>query len=157
MTLRLLATPLLAATLLLSALGCSRKDDPALLNTGSYKLDGTTINCQSKAFISSATSGGLSYDYLEIDLTTTPQPASGVEVLKLYYQKPAGQPTNAYILNTLELSTKGSTFGFANNVSRLNSTIGGGFAGTFSATAYRTTTAPPYSNISDGEFVDARP
>jgi hypothetical protein len=157
MNLRLLPTPLLATGLLLSTLGCSKKDDPAILSQGSYKLDGTTITCQSKAFVSSATSGGLSYDYLLVDLTTTPQPASGPETLKLYYQKPAGQPTNAYILSTIELSTKGGTFGFMSTVSTLNTTLGGGFSGTFSATAFRTGTQPPYSTISDGVFTEARP
>lgn len=157
MHLRLLATPLAAAALLLGTLGCSKKDDPTILSTGSYKLDGTARSCQTKAYISSASSGGLAYDYLEVDLTTTPAPASGAEVLKLYYQKPSGQPANAYILNGIELSTKGSVVSFSNNVSTLNTTIGNGYSGTFSATAIRSTTPPPYSSITDGVFTDARP
>jgi hypothetical protein len=85
MKLRLLSIPLLASALLLGAPGCSKKDDPATNSggTGSYKLDGTTITCQSKAYLRTATSGGMSSDYLEVDLTTTPQPASGAEALKL--------------------------------------------------------------------------
>jgi hypothetical protein len=159
MTLRLLATPLVAATLLLSTLGCSKKEDaqPTTTSTGSYKLDGAARNCQTKAYVSSSSSGGLTYDYLEVDLTTTPAPASGAEVLKLYYQKSGGQPANAYVLNGIELSAKGSTVSFANNVSTLNTTSGNGYSGTFFATAIRSTTPPPYTTISDGVFTDARP
>jgi len=157
MNLRHLATPLLATGLLLSTLGCSKKEEAAPTAMGSYKLDGTTRSCQAKAYVSSASSGGLAYDYLEVDLTTTPQPASGTEILKLYYLKPSGQPTNAYLLSSLELTAKGGTYSFGNNVSTLNSTISGGFSGTFSATASRTTTAPPYTTISDGVYTDVRP
>jgi hypothetical protein len=157
MNLRLLATPLLATGLLLSTLGCSKKEEAAPVTMGSYKLDGTTKSCQAKAYVSSATSGGLAYDYLELDLTTTPQPASGAEVLKLYYLKPSGQPTNAYILNSLELSVNNNLYSFGNNVSTLNSTTSGGFSGTFSATASRGTSAPPYTYITDGVFTDVRP
>jgi hypothetical protein len=158
MTLRLLATPVVATALLLSSLGCSKKkDDPTILSTGSYKLDGTARSCQAKAYTSSASSGGLAYDYLEIDLTTTPAPASGAEVLKLYYQKPTGQPTNAYILNALELSANGSLVSFSTNFSTLNTTIGKGYSGTFSGNANRSSPPPPYSAISDGVFTDVRP
>jgi hypothetical protein len=157
MNLRLLATPLLATGLLLSILGCSKKKEATPVAMGSYKLDGTTKNCQAKAYVSSATSGGLAYDYLEVDLTTTPQPASGTEILKLYYLKPGGQPTNAYILNSLELAVNNSLYSFGNDVSTLNATSSGGFSGTFSATASRTTSAPPYTYITDGVFTDVRP
>jgi hypothetical protein len=157
MNLRHLATPLLATGLLLSTLGCSKKEDAAPTAMGSYKLDGATRSCQAKAYVSSASSGGLAYDYLEVDLTTTPQPASGAEILKLYYLKPGGQPANAYLLNSLELTAKGGTYSFGNDASTLNTTLNGGFSGTFSATASRTTTAPPYTTISAGVYTDVRP
>jgi hypothetical protein len=157
MNLRLLATPLLATGLLLSTLGCSKKDDPTTLSTGSYKLDGTTRDCKGKAYLSSASSGGLAYDYLELDLTTTPAPTTGSEVLKLYYQKPTGQPTNAYILNSIELSTNGSLISFSNNVARLNTTMSNGYSGSFSGTADKSVPPPPYSTLSDGVFTDVRP
>jgi hypothetical protein len=159
MNLRLLATPLVATTLLLSTLACSKKEDaqPTASNNASYKLDGTARNCQAKAYVSSASSGGLTYDYLQVELTTTPAPTSGAEVLKLYYQKPGGQPTNAYVLNSIELSAKGGIVSFSNNVSTLNSTSSNGYSGTFSATALRSTPPPPYSYITDGVFTDARP
>jgi hypothetical protein len=157
MNLRTLTTPLLAATLLLSTFGCSKKEEATPVAMGSYKLDGATKSCQVKAYVSSATSGGLAYDYLEVDLATTPQPASGAEILKLYYVKPSGQPTNAYIMNAIELSVNNSLYSFGNNASTLNSTISGGFSGTFSATASRTTSPPPYSYITDGVYTDVRP
>lgn len=158
MHLRLFATPLVASSLVLSILGCSKKnDDPTTLGTGSYKLDGATRKCQAKAYVSSASSGGLTFDYLEVDLTTTPAPASGAEVLKLYYLKPGGQPANAYVLNDIELATQGSLFSFATTVSTLNTTASQGYSGTFSATANRSAPPPPYSTISDGVFTDARP
>jgi hypothetical protein len=164
MHLRLLTTPVLAIGLLFSTLACSKKDDPAAasVGTGSYKLDGTTITCQAKAYPSSATSGGLTYDYLEIDLTTTPQPASGTETLKLFFFKQGGQPSNAYQLNDFALFTKGNTtspYYFANDVTTLTAT-NGGFSGTFSAKASSPAggTAPgPYTSITAGVFTDARP
>ena len=163
MRLRLLTTPLLATSLLLSTLACSKKDDPAAaaVGTGSYKLDGSTITCQAKAYPSSATSGGLTYDYLEIDLTTTPQPASGVETLKLFFFKQGGQSSNAYQLNDVALFTKGNTtspYYFANDVTTLTPT-NGGFSGTFSAKASNPVggNAGPYTAITAGAFSDARP
>ena len=164
MRLRLLTTPLLATSLLLSTLACSKKEDPAAtsIGTGSYKLDGATIACQAKAYPSSATSGGLTYDYLEIDLTTTPQPASGAETLKLFFFKQGGQSSNAYRLNDFALFTKGNTtspYYFANDVTTLTTT-NGSFSGTFSARASSPVggTAPgPYTAITAGVFTDARP
>jgi hypothetical protein len=160
---RLLTTPLLATTLLLSTLGCSKKDDPAAasVGTGSYKLDATTITCQAKAYPSSATSGGLTYDYLEIDLTTTPQPASGAETLKLYFFKQGGQSSSAYQLNDIALFTKGNTtspYYFANQVTTLTPN-NGGFSGSFSGQASNPIggVPGPYTAITAGVFTDARP
>jgi hypothetical protein len=158
------ATPLLAATLLLGTLACSKKEDPAAasVGTGSYKLDAALINCQAKAYPSSATSGGLTYDYLEIDLTTTPQPANGAETLKLYFFKQGGQPSTAYRLNDIAFFTKGNTtspYYFANDVTTLTPTSNGGFSGSFSAKASNPVggSAGPYQAITAGVFTDARP
>lgn len=164
MRLRLLTTPILATALLFGTLACSKKDDPAAtsVGTGSYKLDGTTITCQAKAYPSTSTSGGLTYDYLEIDLTTTPQPASGAETLKLFFLKQGGQPSSAYQLNDISLFTKGNTtspYYFANDVTTLTTT-NGSFSGTFSAKAINPVggNAPgPYTAITAGVFTDARP
>ncbi|WP_055562808.1 hypothetical protein [Hymenobacter sp. AT01-02] len=158
MNLGLLATPIAAATLLLSTLGCSKKDDDAkpAVGMGSYKLDGAAKSCQVNAFTSLGTNGGLLYDYLEIDLTTTPAPATGAEVLKLYYLKPAGQPTTAYMLYDFELATNGGLYSFSSNVSTLNMAIGNRYSGTFAGTANQSTPSLPYNTITDGVFTDAR-
>jgi hypothetical protein len=154
--------PLAAVGLLLTTLGCAKKDDPAATpatGTGSYKLDNTTVTCQAKALTSSASSGGLAYDYLEVDLTTTPQPATGAETLKLYFFKPSGKPTNAFALTDITLDTKGSTYAFANDVTTLSSPSTGTFSGTFSATASAPggTVPGPYRTITAGVFANARP
>jgi hypothetical protein len=157
MKLRFLTTPLLATSLLLTTFGCAKKDDPAAtpaVGTGSYKLDNTTITCQAKALTSSASSGGLAYDYLEVDLTTTPQPASGPETLKLYFFKPGGQPANAFTLREITLDTKGSSYPFSNDVTTLTSPSTSTFSGTFSATA---SGSVPYRTITAGVFTNARP
>lgn len=163
MILRLRIMPFAATALLLSTLGCSKKDDSVASpgGTGSYKLDGNTITCQPKAYTNTTTSGGLSFDYLEIDLTTTPQPASGAETLKLYFYKQTGQPNNAYTLTDISFFTKGSMspYYFANDVTTLSSG-GNSFSGTFSAKAINpvgSTTPGPYIAITNGVFTDARP
>jgi hypothetical protein len=163
MKLRLLALPLLAAPLLLSTLGCSKKDDPVASSTGtaSYQLDAATITCQAKTYASTATSGGLTYDYLEVDLTTTPQPTTGPELLKLFFFKEGGQPNTAYRLNDLSLLTKGSTYPyyFANQVTTITPTSSGGFSGTFTAKASSPVggSPGPYSTITAGIFTNAQP
>jgi len=152
---------LATACLLFTSFGCAKKDDPAAptTGTGSYKLDNTTINCQARALTSSASSGGLAYDYLQVALTTTPQPASGAETLKLYFVKQSGQPTNAYALTDISLETKGSTYAFANDVTTLTSPGSGVFSGTFSATAstFGGTASGPYRTITAGVFTNAQP
>jgi hypothetical protein len=94
MTLRLFTTPLLAATLLLSTIGCSKKDDPQTQppSSASYVLDGQARTCQATQTTHSASG----YDFLTITLTTTPQPARGPEILYLALRRPTSQPTSAY-------------------------------------------------------------
>jgi hypothetical protein len=81
MNLRLLATPLVATTLLLSTLGCSKKEDPAakVENVASYMLDGQTKTCVASQIVSSQSP----MDYLTIRLTTVPQPSSSPETLDI--------------------------------------------------------------------------
>jgi hypothetical protein len=163
MNLRLLPTPLVAATLLLSTLGCSKKEDAQpTASTASYKLDGATITCQSKAYTSSATSGGLTTDYLQIHLTTTPEPASGTETLKLYYARQSGQGASSYVLTDATLFREGGKpkYYFATYTTTLSATSGGGFSGTFAAKNGSPAGTPPTGTnvaITDGTFTDARP
>lgn len=153
---------LLLACLLLHPLGCAKKEDAVVSNVGSYTLDGTLISCQAKATVSSSAPGNVPvYDYLEIDLTTTPEPASGPQVAKLYFLKPTGQPSSAYVALDFPLYVKGSTspYYFSNNLASFTPTSGGGFTGSFSAKIYNAAgSAPaPYFSITNGVFTDVRP
>ncbi|RZK32408.1 MAG: hypothetical protein EOO63_01435 [Hymenobacter sp.] len=155
MKLPLLATPLLAA-LLLSTSSCAKKDDPAAspaTGTGSYTLDGRAVTSKATAVVNTTrTTTGQTYDVLDVQLVTTPQPASGPETVDLVFQKPTGQPSAAYQLNTISLLNAGRTqsISYANDATTLTTTSGGGFSGTFSATATG-------SAIRSGVFTDVRP
>jgi hypothetical protein len=154
----LLAIPL--ATLLLSTLGCSKQDEPAASATGSYKLDNTTITCQATATTSTTTSG-LSVDYLLIDLVTTPQPATGIETLRLYFLKPNAASNNTYTLSDITLTNKGNLQPdfFSVNAATLTPTSSGGFSGTFSGKFINSngSTPAPYTTITNGTFTNVRP
>ena len=160
MKLHLLATPLVAATLLLSTLGCSKKEDatptPAS-NTASYKLGGVVHTCEAAAYTSS--SGGTTpTDMLSLTLLTTPEPASGKEYAILYFTKATGQPTSAYQMSSIGYFTKGSSTGvlYSNNVTSVKQTSGGGFSGTFTGT-FSSTSGQGGSAITEGVFTDVRP
>jgi hypothetical protein len=128
----------LAVTLCLGIMGCSKKEEPApVANIGSYAFitrkassqDTRQVSCQARAVLSSDSS----FDYLDITLTTTPQPASGTEFIKLSFYKHSGQPANAY--EFYESTITNSEFNghpFINKVATLVSTSDGGFSGTFS-------------------------
>jgi hypothetical protein len=98
MNLRVPTAPLtlVAATLLLSTLGCSKKDAPTPSNIGSYKLDGVLRNCSAETYGRSLVSVGYNLEELTVYLTTTPQPASGFEALKVIFTKVAGQADTTY-------------------------------------------------------------
>lgn len=70
---RLLATPLVAATLLLSTLNWAKKSAPVAspTNTGTYPLDGVVMPCQVTVSIRSGTANNLLADYLDVRLTPT--------------------------------------------------------------------------------------
>ena len=94
MKLPILTTLLLALSLLLGTSGCSKKQqDAAPATNGSYKLNGELIKCLVTAQTYSYTSGSQPIDFMDVYFTTTPQPASGEEVLTILFAKPAGQPT----------------------------------------------------------------
>ncbi|MGI4863084.1 MAG: hypothetical protein ACRYFZ_04120 [Janthinobacterium lividum] len=158
MKLRLLATPLVATTLLLSTLGCAKKEDatPTPTASGSYILDGKTINCTVKAVVQTSLAGNpaQSYDVLDVELTTTPQPASGPEKLDLYFQKQTGQSPNAYQRTAIILvnPTHPQGLSYSNGATTLSEASGlyyGGFGGV--------ATGPPSSEIKAGGFNDVRP
>lgn len=156
MKIPLLATPLLAAALLLCTTSCSKKEDPATspaAGTGSYTLDGRAVVCKATAVVSSTrTTTGQNYDVLDVQLVTTPQPQSGTETVDLIFQKPTGQPSAAYQLNYISLLNGGrlQSVAYINDVTTLAATSNGGFSGTFSATATG-------SVIRNGVFTEVRP
>ena len=158
MNLRLLATPLLSTTLLLSTLGCSKKQEttPTPAASGSYILDGKTINCTVRAFVQTSTAGTppQSYDVLDVELTTTPQPASCPEKLDLYFQKQTGQSPTYYLRTAIILVNAAHPQGvsYGNGATTLSEASGlyyGGFSGV--------ATGPPSSELKAGGFNDVRP
>jgi hypothetical protein len=154
MRIRLLTTFLVATTLLLSTLGCSKKDDPirtTTSGTGSYVLDGRTINCQVSANSSSRFTAGQQYDDLQVVLQATPTSPNS-EVVRLEFGKPSGQPNTAYTLSSITYFTSSDLAvarGYSNSAAAtLTETSRGVFAGTFSATDFST----PNSTITAGTF-----
>ncbi len=156
MNARLLATPLVATTLLLSTLGCAKKDDatPASTsNTGSYKLNGRTVNCQARTYFKSyaSNSGGPGTDVLSVILTTNPQPAAGKEEFAINFEKASTQPTTAYRPTTIHLVDSDYPQGLPmrNDLTTL-STTSSSVSGTFAATGTNT----PGTSITAGVFTD---
>jgi len=153
----LLTTTFLAAGLLLSTLGCSKKQDPSaqsLANIGSYVYNGQVKNCTTKATLDTGNGANL----LGIDLTTTPQPATGSETLRLLFQKSAAQPVSAYTLVQIQQVYGGAVFALYNADSfTITSTSGGGFSGTFSSISHYSNPAITPQNFTNGVFTDVRP
>ncbi len=155
MNARLLATPLVAATLLLSTLGCSKKDDPTArsINTGTYTLDGVVTPCQVTVGINS--NGA---DYLYLRLTPTDPQRTG-ELVFVYFSKPLGTPFSAYVLTQATLSFSKSSAAYilvykdSEAKATLNQLSSGGYSGTFSATS----TTAGTQVITAGAFTDVRP
>ncbi len=157
----LLTTPLVAG-LLLSTLGCSKRNEPAAPTaTGSYELDNTTISCQAKASTSTALTNGISIDYLYIDLVTTPQPATGPETLRLYFVKPNVPTSNTYTLYDIGLANNINTIPYTFSVTSgtITSTSNGGYSGTFAGKIVNSSggTPAPYTTITNGTFTNVRP
>lgn len=166
---RLRVNGLLAASLLLSTLSCTKKDTPAAtptLGTGSYKLDNRKVTCTVRAYVRSYANlpptGGvvLPYDELDVYLTTTPQPAAGPESLRLYYYRPTA--TSPYLLNQVWFFAAGqySLSGeFISTAATAIPTSGGNFSGTFAAKVDDNSGINPrlpYQHITEGVFTEAR-
>ena len=157
MNLRLLATPLLATGLLLSTLGCSKKEDAKpTANTGSYKIGGQLKTCQ---VVTQASLIGNGQNYLSVQLTTTPQPANGPEVLHVDFMKNESQPFTAYHVQAITLFNSGVISArFSKEAATLTSTSSG-LSGTFSSignyTFLTSTGVPP--DLTDGIFTNVQP
>ncbi|TDN39132.1 hypothetical protein A8B98_20350 [Hymenobacter sp. UV11] len=156
MMLRLLATSLITLLLLVGTLGCSKKDSagPAM-NTGSYKLDGQPVTCQVRAHDESYYRAGVYSEYVDVTLTTTPEPASGAQLLQLSFYR--SSPTAAYQLSSVYLFDKGSpvlTCAFNSTAATASIASDGSLAGTFAAQEDGHTTPPPYTAITAGVFTN---
>lgn len=156
---RLLATLLLAAPLLIGTLGCSKKDDPAPVpvqvpasGTGTYTIDGRSVNCKATAVLGYTTTG---LTLLSVQLTTTPEPASGSEVLTMMLTKRHSEPVSAYEVTDFSIYYQKVPIAvvYFDNTAAITSTSSGGLSGTFS-------TATRYSSvksiITNGVFTDVR-
>ena len=164
MNLRLLTAPLLATGLLLSTLGCAKKEEPAPAapdpNTGSYKLDGQLVSCQAKAF-EYPNRTGVYQDQLQIQLTIASASGS-IDNLLLGFSKSVGGPLSAYYFDGILHMTAPSnaslqTRSYLSNPSfTLSRTASGGYSGTFSATSPGLSSVAS-SVVTEGVFTDVRP
>jgi hypothetical protein len=151
----LLTTPLVTTVLLLSTLGCSKKQDAPTpeVNTASYIMAGQSKTCQAAAALSS-TAG---QDYLSLSLTTTPQPTSGPEWLSIGFAKSTGQPTSAYQLQQIYFYTnKRLSITFPDAVATVTSASNGSISGTFSADGYNPIYAAYFTNLKKGVFTNVQ-
>jgi hypothetical protein len=153
MHLRSLLTPLLSSTLLLSTLGCSKKNDPPAVGTGTLRSDGQLINCNVSASSSFRATAGQQYDYLLVTMQATLASASS-EVARIEFVRPAGRTNSDYNLSSITYfansSSAGTRYNDATSAS-VGETSNGVFSGNFFATSYNA----PIKNIT-GMFTDAR-
>lgn len=166
MQVRFLSTFTVASALLLSTLGCSKKEEstpaPAPISgTGTYKLNGRMVNCKATAVLRGT---GTGQNYLFVRLTTMPIPASGEEHLELTFTKGPNRPTAEYQpeeatltytnapSQTLNFYTynSASTGPTTNRVTIADSNKGG-YSGSFAVTSYQLNHV-----ITEGIFTDVR-
>jgi hypothetical protein len=154
MNLRLLIVPLL----LLSTLGCSKKEDPAtpVVGMGSYKVRGRLVTGQARAALQ-ALAPGQQTQVLYIYLSDTPTYQPTTQTVLLTFEKPVSQSSAAYQLTDMTYSPNNTNnldmVRYANDVTTISETSAGVFSGTFSSNS-----ASPYtsSTLSEGVFTDAR-
>jgi hypothetical protein len=144
---------LVAATLLLSTLACSKKEDPkpAPTPTAGYTLNNRDVKCNATG-VHTITNNT---DLLVVTLTTTPQPTSGPEVLTITFTKPTSDPIGNYQTVGSSLTTTTATgpattiYGTSAGSVRAGSAsdkVSGGFATALAA--------PPLNAITGGYFTD---
>lgn len=129
---------------------------------GSYKLDGELKNCKAEASERSYTIGSSDYKALTVYLTTTPQPASGAEVLKLTFVKYASLADTTYRCDGMALFTKGeqnlSSSQFNSKYypkSPLTPTSSNEFSGVFAGSVKNSSSSYDYKFVSEGVFTNA--
>jgi hypothetical protein len=156
----LFTLPLLAATLLLSSVGCAPQEDLAstlsVESSSSYQLDGQLVRSQAEVTTSGMERfnerGYERFDLVSVSLTTRSQPAQEYPCLILDFERPVGQVNGPYHLKSI-LYLKGNNDApvFYDNVqATLTKTGHDLFSGTFSATS------PNERTITKGIFTNAR-
>jgi hypothetical protein len=150
-------TSILAVGLLFSTSGCSKKQDPSAqspTNIGSYQYNGNLKSCTAKATFDNSSGPSL----LVIELTSSPQPATGSEALKLLFEKNKTQSASDYTLVQIQQFLGGVwTFIAYPDSFTITSTSGGGFSGTFSSVSRFSNPAITPINFTNGVFTDVRP
>lgn len=162
--LHLLATPLLA-NLLLSTLGCTKKEEakpPVIPNTGSYKLDGQLVSCQATAF-EYPNRAGFYQDRLQIQPTLPSNAQGSFDNLMLSFSKNVGSPVSTYhFVGALHMTQVNSnatmlTRSYVDNLRFMSApTAGGSCSGTFSGTSPSVSSSAG-SALTEGVFTDAHP
>jgi len=152
--------PALAATLLLSNVSCTHREDLtstlSVESSSSYKLDGQLVRSQGEVTTSgmeatNAETGSVRFDLVSVSLTTISQPTQDYPCLILDFERPVGQSGGLYKLKHI-FYLKGNNYPpvFYENVkATLTETGHGLFSGTFSATS------PKESIITEGIFTNA--
>ncbi|GAB3638255.1 hypothetical protein GCM10027422_38450 [Hymenobacter arcticus] len=146
--------------LLVSTLGCSKKNDPAAtpaIGTGSYKISGRLVSGQSRAYVQ-ATATGQKTNVLYISLSDTPTLQNNTQTVLLTFEKPVGQPSTAYQLTAMVYAPNNTNsfdaVSFNNQVTTIQETSTGVFSGTFSGNS---STAPATGvTLTEGVFTGAR-
>lgn len=147
---RLLAKPFVLIALM-SLIGCSKKDDLAPTNTGTYTLSGVTTPCQ----VTSKLNSGIT-DYLDLRFTPTDPQHSGESVL-VSFVKPVD--ASAYELSMIvyswnnEFGPFGASYFAPDASATLTQLSSGAYSGTFSATFSR---FAPSKVITAGAFTNVR-
>lgn len=165
MNIRLLATPLVAATLLLSTLGCSKKDDPTVTtpttaNTGSYKRDGVAVASTASARYDSFQQNNQTVYVLYINLVESGQGVTDPRIATLEFQSIGSNSTGAFRLYQITYRQQYSptlitTYPASTTVATVTSAGPSSFSGTFSGTGMLNYAVNTPSVLSDGVFTDA--
>lgn len=153
-------TTLLIAALLLSTLGCSKKEEAKpTAATGSYTFDGVRKPCVVNSTLSLVNSFHPTYDELTITLTPLSQPTGGGEAVALGFHKTPGGPATDYRLAVLVYTSDVASSGklYTVDVTTLQEAAGS-YEGTFAGSAIYIGYSPPGTHtITDGVFTNVRP
>ena len=151
---RLLTTPLLAAGLLLSTLGCAKKEDPAPTPAPAPGSSTHTVDGRVTAGTGLAFPAGI---VLQIGLTSFTDGTSATrESLILEYYKPNSAPAYTLTKMTRAVTKTNEFFVYTDNLSgTVTENSAGSYSGTFAGTAPKTASLAA-STITAGLFTEIR-